>query len=183
MGYWGHYIGGKAPTGQERVELVLEENGFHNRRAENNGTVWEVVDTAIRGSVVYCAIRITRDGKSTVYGEVNLTFWNDGYLMVKSMEETMGPAEDKCPKHILDKLSPTEHEFALDWRERCRKNLTKPELEKLPMGTRLKLKGKVQGEEVILTITKYRNRRAYVDWGHMWKFTPRNIRAYGYEIL
>ena len=37
----------------------------------------------------------------------------------RPMDETEGPYEAKCPKSILKKLSPTENEFALAWRERC----------------------------------------------------------------
>lgn len=39
----------------------------------------------------------------------------------KELDETMGPTESCCPERILDLLSPTEHEYALGWRDRCRK--------------------------------------------------------------
>jgi len=36
------------------------------------------------------------------------------------MTETMGPREAECPAAILDLLTPTQSEYALDWRRRCR---------------------------------------------------------------
>lgn len=37
----------------------------------------------------------------------------------KDMTENMGPCESRCPKTILDLLTPTTSEYALDWRKRC----------------------------------------------------------------
>lgn len=63
-----------------------------------------------------------------VLGIVCLVRWNPrdkdhldfGY---KDLNECMGPCEDGCPAHILDLLSPTDNEYALGWRQRCRANL------------------------------------------------------------
>ena len=38
----------------------------------------------------------------------------------KDMDETAGPVECEAPAKLLDMLSPTTHEYALDWRKRCR---------------------------------------------------------------
>ncbi len=43
----------------------------------------------------------------------------------KDMDETVGPVEDSCPAGILDLLTPTEFEYALDWRARCRARIAK----------------------------------------------------------
>ncbi len=45
-------------------------------------------------------------------------YYNFGY---KSMDETCMPYYFKCPKSILDKLTPTTNEYAIQWREECRK--------------------------------------------------------------
>ncbi len=42
---------------------------------------------------------------------------NFGY---KDMSEEDGPCEAECPKSILELLTPTESEYANDWRQRCR---------------------------------------------------------------
>ena len=182
MGWWGHYVGGKAPTGKERIELVLRENGWKSKREEQDGRIWEVIDTAIRGTVVYVAIRLTENGESRVFAEVNLTrFEKDGYLMVKQMSESTGPCERNCPKHILDKLTPTDSVWANKWREDCRKNLQKHELAKLPLGTKLSIH-KPDGD-VIVEICKYRNRRAYIDWENRIRYPAQNVKYYGYSVL
>lgn len=41
----------------------------------------------------------------------------------KEMSDESGPAEDTCPAKILDLLAPTDNEYAIEWRARCRKNL------------------------------------------------------------
>src|SRR3546814_14648944 len=54
------------------------------------------------------------------------------------LTENMGPCEADCPAAILDLLSPTEHEYALDWRARCRANLAH-RARKLAGGDRIRL--------------------------------------------
>lgn len=41
----------------------------------------------------------------------------------KEMDETSGPAARTCPAKILDLLTPTDHQWALEWRFACRQNL------------------------------------------------------------
>lgn len=107
---------------------------------ENERGKWEVLKSAMRGSVYYAAIKRTMpDGNSHVFGCVCLTsvdnkdWYNFAY---KDMSEDMGPGEAKCPASILNLLSPTENEYALAWRDRCRKNAAgQNDLGKLPVGT------------------------------------------------
>lgn len=48
----------------------------------------------------------------------------DGYTFgYKDMTECMGPCESKCPKTILEMLTPTESKYASDWRDRCWKRI------------------------------------------------------------
>jgi hypothetical protein len=50
----------------------------------------------------------------------------DGYTFgYKDMSEEMGPNESRCPKSILDLLTPTTYEYALAWRQRCRERIEK----------------------------------------------------------
>lgn len=46
--------------------------------------------------------------------------FNFGY---KPVGEESGPVEDECPERILDILSPTTHEYARQWRTRCRQRI------------------------------------------------------------
>lgn len=50
--------------------------------------------------------------------------YNFGY---KDMDESMGPNESKCPKTILELLTPTEYEYAIEWRKRCWDRIKKRE--------------------------------------------------------
>ena len=125
-------------------------NGKIDRKAEcdrvyageNERTIWKVLKSAMNGSTYYAAVERTdkETGESYVFGAVCLTsvdnsnyHENFGY---KDMDESMGPAQSKCPNSILDLLSETENEWALAWRKRCREyNANKNRLGKLPIGT------------------------------------------------
>ena len=63
-------------------------------------------ETDATGGYIFAAVFLTTTGK----GE-----W--GY---KDMDETSGPNQAQAPAKLLDLLSPTSAEYALDWRQRCR---------------------------------------------------------------
>lgn len=83
-----------------------------------------VLDAALIGSTVYAAIR-TSDGRE-VFGLVLLTERHAGILYTKPITDDMGPAEDRCPRRILDLLTPTTEPYAIEWRQRCERRLAKP---------------------------------------------------------
>src|SRR3546814_19605923 len=65
-----------------------------------------------------------------IFAIVCLVRWNprakDGYIFgYKDMDETMGPCEADCPARILDLLTPTDKEYAREWRARCCANLAR----------------------------------------------------------
>ena len=49
-------------------------------------------------------------------------YYNFGF---KEMEESMGPFESECPEKILKLLTPTDSEYANNWRNRCWENIRK----------------------------------------------------------
>jgi hypothetical protein len=74
------------------------------------------------GGTFYAAVREKRSGE--VWAMVVLTTGRAGSRFGwKEMEESQGPASCECPAHILDLLSPTTNEHALEWRSRCRARL------------------------------------------------------------
>ena len=119
---------------------------------------YKVVKSTMKGSVYYGAIKaVVRADKDEcgnriyvpipeeeqeVFAVVFLTsvdskdYFNFSY---KDMDETMGPVQCDCPKSILDKLSPTDNEYALAWRQRCRERIAakkeRNSLSGLPVGT------------------------------------------------
>lgn len=86
----------------------------------------EVLKSAMVGSTYYAAVR-NKDGKvwAAVFLTCGRTKFDNTAWGYKDMDETMGPNEDKCPASVLAMLSPTDDADALEWRERCRKNIAK----------------------------------------------------------
>ena len=79
--------------------------------------------------VYYAAVEqvVAATDKREVWGAVSLVDYNprdrEGYIFgYKDMSETMGPCECDCPDAILDLVTPTDHQYADEWRARCRDN-------------------------------------------------------------
>ncbi len=78
--------------------------------------------------VYYAAVEQIRPGRAReVFAVVCLVDYNprafDGFIFgYKDMTENMGPYESDCPEAILDRLTPTDSDYAREWRERCRVN-------------------------------------------------------------
>lgn len=83
--------------------------------------------------VFYAAVENGEDAAyepGRVWALVVLMHWSRAdyfNFTYKDMSETMGPGEDTCPAKILDLLSPTDSEWANQWRERCRTNAARRE--------------------------------------------------------
>ena len=77
-----------------------------------------IVKDAMVEKVYYAAMKSSITGE--VWALVVLTDIYKGQFFYKDMSEDMEPYYYKCPDKILDLLSPTENEYALRWRERCR---------------------------------------------------------------
>ena len=134
-----HYKNGK-------VDRKAEMDAIYNWEDDFRGA--EVLKSTIVGSTYYAAIRSFNktNGFECVTAAVCLTstnnknYYNFAY---KDMDETMGPYKFDCPKGILDLLTPTENEYALEWRKACYENLAKKKnpnaLSKLPVGTVIKV--------------------------------------------
>lgn len=78
-------------------------------------------------AVAFAAVEAVERGRTMVEGVVlllkhDLKRGKDQY-QIKDLPESMGPAASFCPERILERLSPTENEYALEWREWCREEL------------------------------------------------------------
>ena len=147
------------------------KNGKVDRKAEcdayfmeglNRG-YFDVLKSSMVGSVYYAAVKPLKKygekdengekvivdmpvDEQRVIGVVFLTstdskdYFNFSY---KDMSETSGPCYYDCPKGILDLLTPTDSEWANNWRAKCREQLAKKNnpnaLRKLPVGTLIKV--------------------------------------------
>ena len=74
------------------------------------------------GSTLYGAIEFYSKETGLIrYGVVVLTRQRSHcYLDINVIKEDEGPKMYKCPKNILDILTPTTNEYALEWRNKCR---------------------------------------------------------------
>lgn len=92
-----------------------------------HGGKTKIIKSAMVGATYYAAAESTKeDGSKEVWAIVCLTE-NDsrkGEFSYKDMDESAGPCDSKCPAGILNLLSPTDDKYALEWRERCRENIS-----------------------------------------------------------
>lgn len=91
---------------------------------------YEVLKSAMVGSTHYAAVRVTKYAADEtpefirVFAAITLTSVNNNHwhnFSYKPMSEDMVPFQCKCPKSILDLLTPTDDECSLAWRENCRR--------------------------------------------------------------
>lgn len=103
-------------------ELIMREFDWE----DDNFKQFPVYHTR-RGNVHYLAVKTVHkcDGSFTVFGCVVLTahdsreYCNFGY---KEIYETMGPNESHAPARLIRMLTPTDVEWANEWRQRCLEN-------------------------------------------------------------
>ena len=181
MGWWGRYVG-IAPNGQARIDYVINEEGMN---AEDERFIWKPLASSIKGAVIYFAIERTEKatGDRIVFANVCLTrMEKNGYLMIKSMDESMGPGYYDCPKRILDMLTSPSNAWAENWRQKCaerRHEKAHDQLRKCPIGTKV-----VKDDTgAILEAYKYRSRKVFVDWNERRYCTASQLRRIGYRIL
>lgn len=149
----------------------------------SNAGYFKILKSTLRNNVYYAAVKnMVRNVKTenggyeyipiedgTVWAAVFLTGVRKNEFFYKDMDETCGPYNYDCPESILKLLSETDNEYALKWRELCRKeNGYKKLLRKLPVGTTLNLyspdtfnNGIRKGDPVTLCKRAYKTKRGY----------------------
>jgi len=113
--------------GHATPKAYLDAQFTYSRTDDGGGTRgMRVIDSAFVGNRVwYAAAEILQNDEALyVIALVCMVRWNptakDGYIFAyKDQEESMGPCDAGCPARILRLLSPTDKEYALDWRRRC----------------------------------------------------------------
>jgi len=100
------------------------KNGKVDRKKEMDSYFNEhltLLKSSMVGSVYYAAVKVNTTEE--VFGFVASTatkardVYNFGY---KDLDETCGPYQSKCPVSILNLLTPTDSQWANEWRQRCR---------------------------------------------------------------
>lgn len=121
----------------------------------NDGRTGRVIRCAATWTTAYLAYEIktpAKDGqpeKREVIALVCLIHHvpraRDGFTFgYKDMDETMGPCESKCPKTILEMLTPTDSQWAKEWRERCWNRINKRSKIKVKEGDTLRFKNGIK---------------------------------------
>lgn len=182
---WDGYYRSTCPKGKERLEEAMRGYNWENEHA-----IARVLDSALVGTDVYAAIELTTKatGERKVRAAIILTKYDrrDGCFMMKHMSEDVGPTHCKCPKRILDLLTPTDNEWANQWREICRMNLTRDRMKKnlsagkLPLGTMIRLKNP---QRTILTTYKDHRTGRNVFFGAGVKASVNCVNSWGYEVI
>lgn len=181
-------------NGKRYIDRKAECDKLFNWHEEHKEV--KVLKSAMVGSTYYAAVQTSVDDTPVdICAVIVLTKtdcksdWNFGY---KNMDETMLPYYYSCPNSILKLLTPTTNEYALNWRESCKKyNFDKARkdcLRNLPVGTKIRFNleynmanGAQKGDEVTLTKVDRGNGKIY--WygqGYRWK--PKYINS-NYKVV
>lgn len=166
-----------------------DKRGNIDRKAEcdslMNNSTHKVLKSSIKGSIYYAALKYTEDFiekypnyKDAVFAVVIITsvdnkdpYFNFSY---KDMDESMGPCFYDCPLSILNLLTPTDSEFANQWRDTCRirNKKLKEGLSSMSIGSTIEITmpfdtiSYAKGERVILTKEKYGKRAHWYSTTH-----------------
>ena len=176
------------------VDVLAEVNSMLNWEDEYRKC--EVLKSSRHGSTVYSAVKCTNKatGVENVVATIFLTSVrnNDYYnFSYKDMDETCGPYYYDCPKAILDLLTPTESEWANNWRNACRENLEKKaerrkngtSLDQLHYGT--KIETVWDGKPLVLTKEHRFRKGVHSRWvdERGYYLSKASIERRGYKVL
>ncbi len=97
---------------------------------QHPGVTSTVLRSALAGMRVYYAAvehALAETGERNVWALICLVKYNprdrEGYIFgYKDSDENAGPCECECPTPILDLLTPTDNQYANEWRASCRHN-------------------------------------------------------------
>lgn len=200
MGWTSYGVDVKYKGNKKYIDRKEECDRLFNQDMIGKVGKYEVLRSTVVGAVYYAAVKKTKFAtdvepeKSEVFGVVVLTRTNinETYnFSYKDMDETCGPCYYDCPNVILDLLSPTENEYANEWRQKCREK-TKlkslpTNLSKLPVGAKIKFLAPFdtqtykKGEEIILWKEKKMPKGTYwIDGKHAY---PAKFIGNEYEII
>ncbi len=178
MGWTGYHATHYKPNGTIDRKAELDYELFTQWAGRENAH--ELLKSTMVGSTYYAA---ARSQSGNVYGLVVLTsvdskeYFNFNY---KDMSEDMGPCEDNCPVSILNLLSPTDNEYAMDWRRRCRK---RAEFAKLPVGTRIRITYRGNPMELVRHGPKFQFKRPFWYNPERNTYLPANRIPTDYEVI
>ena len=162
-------------------EELQDDNFKFVGKSYSKGNVYYRAMKDIRNNEVFCMVILLKYSRNSYY--------NFAY---KDMTDNMGPYETNCPDYILDLLTPTDNEFANEWRKICRRhNKLKSSIK---VGSILRFKKPIRFSngvsvtdiEVCEKIRKGRHYKAYMaltDTGSRFYVQIPHIHHYEFEVI
>ena len=165
----------------------------HGKDEDRTYNGMRVLKSVWSGSVYYAAAQqYTETGEAlAVIAIVCLVRWNpraaDRYVFAyKDMSENMGPCEADCPASILALLSSSDHPYALNWRNRCYRNLRLAS-RKLEDGTMIRFAEPLEftdGSKVAeFRVRKEGRRMVLTSLNGYGRYRVRNLMKLAFEIV
>lgn len=110
-----------------RRDKGLTNAEYFQRQLFPSGNSLILPGSATIGGTFYAAVKTVGSEHGTVgevWALVVLTQWSRDWFnfTYKEMDETVGPGVHEAPLPLLNKLTPTNHEYAQEWRRECRRN-------------------------------------------------------------
>lgn len=150
MGWTSYHV----DTYKGKIDRKSECDKLWTQEEHDGYPKLEVLKSIMKGSTYYAAVQNV--AKGITFGVVVLTRINNkNYcnFYYKEMDETMGPGYCECPDSILKLLSPTENEYAREWRKSCAEYNAKRKAKQtpgtLPVGTKIRFKTWDEKEKTI----------------------------------
>lgn len=170
----GYYKNGKIDRKAECDAYFMEGLNAGYYRVEKSAMIGSVYYAAVTGLKRYATIDGERKeeeipaAEQKTFAVVFLTQTNtkDYFdFFYKDMDETMLPYYFDCPKSILDLLSPTDNESALEWRRKCRERIAEKksgnDIGSLPIGTVIEFEFNGETERYIKHAPAYQFKTAF----------------------
>ena len=105
------------PRGKEELKDYFERR-LYSSTQEN-----KIIDYSIKGNVFYAAVKTNEEVWGLVvyfgYKTTRYKTHQETEFLYKMDDETVGPHAKECPKRIIKKLTPTESDWANQWRRAC----------------------------------------------------------------
>ena len=142
------------------------------------------VKDAMVGSIYYAAMKLTKTGE--VFGLIVLTAVDKNEFGYKDMDETMHPYNYDCPVGILNLLTPTNNEMALEWRAGCYVKIVKRKLlvkaKKIQLTLPEYYNGKYYKPKDVVNLTRY-SKSVWSDTDRRIGFKQSDVLRYKFTII
>lgn len=97
----------------KREEILAEFNSL----MDNNKKYYKVHYVHVYGNVVYCALEYLKTHK--IFAVIISFSFDKDSVYYRFDDETVGPRKYNVTKKLLRMLSPTDNEYAIEWRQTC----------------------------------------------------------------